>query len=85
MGKLSNLPNIGAKLEEQLISIGVNSFDELKMIGSCEAWFRILANDPSACINRLYALEGAIKGIRWHDLDECTKNTLKVFYNIHKK
>lgn len=84
MGELSKLPNIGSKLEEQLKSIGINTFEDLEKIGSCEAWVRILANDPSACINRLYALEGAIKGIRWHNLDEETKSTLRDFYIRNK-
>jgi len=30
------------------------------------------------------ALEGAIQGVRWHDLDSQTKENLKDFYNKHK-
>lgn len=33
---------------------------------------------------RLSALEGAIQGIRWHDLDETTKRELKDFYREAK-
>jgi len=33
---------------------------------------------------RLSALEGAIQGIRWHYLDEDTKESLKEFYKQHK-
>jgi DNA transformation protein len=36
--------------------------------------------DPSACLMRLCALEGALRGVRWHDLDARTKGELKVFY-----
>lgn len=84
MGKLSELPNIGAKLEKQLMEAGITSEDELKSVGSREAWLRILRRDPSACIMRLSALEGAIQGIRWHDLDRETKESLKAFYHRHK-
>lgn len=84
MGELSKLPNIAEKLEGQLNEVGISTFDELKQVGSREAWLRILARDPSACIMRLSALEGAIQGVRWHHLDERTKASLKEFYHQHK-
>ncbi|MPM69596.1 hypothetical protein SDC9_116544 [bioreactor metagenome] len=84
MGELTKLPNIAEKLEGQLVEVGITTFDELKRVGSREAWLRILARDPSACIMRLSALEGAIQGVRWHHLDEETKKSLKEFYHLHK-
>ncbi|MDD3653108.1 MAG: TfoX/Sxy family protein [Desulfotomaculaceae bacterium] len=84
MGELSKLPNIAAKLEAQLVDVGITTVEELRNIGSREAWLRILARDPSACIMRLSALEGAIQGVRWHYLDEETKKSLKAFYHDHK-
>jgi len=84
MGELTKLPNIADKLETQLNEVGITTFDELKQVGSREAWLRILARDPSACIMRLSALEGAIQGVRWHHLDETTKKELKDFYQLHK-
>ncbi|WP_309245476.1 TfoX/Sxy family DNA transformation protein [Clostridium estertheticum] len=38
----------------------------------------------SACINKLYALEGSIQGIRWHNLSKEVKNELNEFYNTFK-
>ncbi len=84
MGNLSDLPNIGAELEKQLTEVGITTAEELKCVGSREAWLRILQRDPSVCIMRLSALEGAIQGIRWHHLDSATKQSLKEFYNQHK-
>ena len=84
MGELTTLPNIAAKLEGQLSDVGIKTIEELKRAGSREAWLRILARDPSACIMRLSALEGAIRGVRWHDLDAETKAALKSFYHQHK-
>ena len=84
MGELVSLPNIAAKLEGQLADVGITTIDELKKVGSREAWLRILARDPSACIMRLSSLEGAIQGIRWHNLDDETKASLKAFYAQHK-
>ena len=84
MGELTKLPNIAAKLELQLADVGITTVDELKKVGSREAWLRILSRDPSACIMRLSALEGAIQGILWHYLDDETKASLKEFYRHHK-
>ena len=84
MGELTTLPNIAAKLESQLNDVGITTVEELKRVGSREAWLRILARDPSACIMRLSALEGAIRGVRWHYLDEDTKMSLKEFYHQNK-
>ena len=84
MGELKKLPNIAEKLEAQLSQAGITTVDELKETGSREAWLRILARDPSACLMRLSALEGAIQGVRWHSLDDATKASLKEFYHRHK-
>ena len=84
MSELTKLPNIAEKLEAQLAEADITTVDELKRVGSREAWLRILARDPSACIMRLSALEGAIQGVRWHYLDDATKQSLKEFYKEHK-
>jgi len=82
--KLSSLPNIGKIVEEQLIQVGIEDIDTLKKVGSKEAWLRIQKIDESACYNRLCALEGALEGIRWHDLSAEKKDELKAFYEEHR-
>ena len=84
MGELTKLPNIAGKLEAQLQAVGVATEAELRRVGSREAWLRILARDPSACLSRLCALEGAIQGVRWHHLDDEVKASLKAFSHEHK-
>ena len=80
MTKLSDMPNIGKELERQLNEVGINTPDQLIKLGSKEAFLRIKSMDSSACINRLYALEGAVLNIRWHYLPQDIKNELKSFY-----
>lgn len=82
MERLSQLPNIGEVLERQLVLLDINSPDELRAIGAKEAWLRILAVDDSACIHRLYSLEGAVRGIKKSMLDENTKLELKGFLTV---
>ena len=84
MSELTKLPNIAAKLDAQLADVGITTVDELRRVGSREAWLRILSRDPSACLMRLSALEGALQGVRWHYLEADTKQSLKEFYKQHK-
>jgi DNA transformation protein len=84
MGELSKIINIGKELEKQLNEIGIETFMELKKIGSKKAWIKIRHIDSSACYNRLCALEGAIQGLRWHNLSDEMKEELKEFYNGFK-
>lgn len=84
MGELSKLPNIGKVVEAQLNEVGITTTEQLKNLGSKKAWLKIKEIDDSACINRLCGLEGALQGIRWHDLDNQTKQDLKHFYEEHK-
>lgn len=84
MGELSKLTNIGEFVENQLNEVGISTYEELKKVGAKEAWLRIKSIDYSACIHRLYALEGAINGIKKSQLSEEIKAELKEFYNNHK-
>ena len=83
MGELAKLPNIGKVLEAQLEAVGIATPEALRETGSRAAWLRIRA-DPSACFHRLCALEGALRGVRWHALDGPVKADLKEFYQSHK-
>lgn len=84
MGDLLKLPNIGKNLEIQLINAGIDTKEKLLEKGSKQAWLDIKSVDASACYNRLCALEGAIQGVRWHDLSAEVKEELKDFYNFTK-
>lgn len=81
MEDLTKLPNIGLVLAEKLNSIGVHSHADLAEMGSVEALIRIGQTDPTAFANMLYALEGAIVGVRWHSLPKEAREKLKAeFY-----
>jgi DNA transformation protein len=81
MGKdLVSLPNIGKTLAEKLKLAGISTPDQLKSTGSENAFIRIKTIDRDACLDMLFALEGAIQGIRWHNLRESKKLELKEFF-----
>lgn len=81
---MSKLPNIGKTVEEQLAQAGSVTADELRKIGAKAAWLKIRQIDPSACIHRLLALEGAIEGVQKSLLHGAVKADLKAFYQQHK-
>jgi len=82
---LSDLPNIGKTLANRLVIAGIETPDHLLAIGSENAFIKLATIDENACINQLYALEGAIQGIRWHDLSSERKSELLEFFKIVKK
>lgn len=84
MCELSKLPNIGSTVEEQLNQAGIFTAEDLKSAGAENAWLKIQQIDSSACIHRLLALEGAIRGVKKTMLPEERKAELKEFYNKHK-
>ncbi|MBC8535716.1 TfoX/Sxy family protein [Feifania hominis] len=85
MCEMSSLPNIGPQVARQLREAGITTAGELRAAGSRQAWLRIRAMDPSACIHRLYALEGAVRGVKKSELPPDVKAELKAFYNAEKE
>jgi DNA transformation protein len=74
----AGVPNIGDVLSEKLTLAGITSYAELTSLGSVEAALRIRAGvDPGACYNMLYALEGAIRGVRWYTIPRQERDKLK--------
>ena len=80
--KLNELPNIGKTLEQRLTEVGITNPEQLKETGAKNAFLRLAVEDKSACYNMLCALEGAIQGIRWHQLSKERKNELKEFLRL---
>lgn len=81
MSKLSTLPNISDSLEKKLEEAGITSPDQLKEMGAEDAFIILKTTDRlGSCINMLYALEGAVQGVRWHYLNADRKQELKEFY-----
>ena len=75
---LAGLPNIGDVLADKLVSAGFTCYDDLASHGSVEVALKIRAGvDPGACYNMLYAIEGAIRGVRWHTISKEERNQLK--------
>ena len=79
MAELTSLRNIGSKIEKRLKSVGIATAEELRSVGSKEAFVRLKAHDPNVCATYLYTLEGAITDIDYNQLSEGVKQELKSF------
>lgn len=84
MAELTSLKNIGKEIERKLKSAGINSAEELKEIGSKDAFFRLKLKYPEICLVHLYTLEGAIDNIEYNQLSNETKKDLKEFIDQWK-
>jgi DNA transformation protein and related proteins len=82
--KLTDMPNIGNVVAEKLIQIGISTPEELKAIGSEQAFIRLQTIDETVCFSMLQGLEGAVQGIRWHNLPRERKEELKEFFHMRR-
>lgn len=81
MEKLTDLPNIGPKLAENLEKIGVTTPEQFRELGAEEAFLRIRAQvDNTACLHQLEALAGAAEGIKKSLLSPERKAELKAWH-----
>jgi len=84
MTELTTLPNIGKELERKLKAADISTTEELKQVGSKEAFVRLKVRDPQVCLVHLYALEGAISGRAYNELPETVKQDLKAYSDSFK-
>jgi DNA transformation protein and related proteins len=78
------MPNIGKVVAEKLIQVGITTPEELSSIGTEQAFIRLQTIDETACLSMLQALEGAVQGIRWHNLPKERKEELKEFFHMRR-
>lgn len=79
MSELTSLKNIGKEMERKLKAVDIHSAEELKQLGSEEAFFRLKIRYPEICLVHLYALQGAIDNVEFNQLPQKMKLKLKSF------
>ncbi len=84
--ELTDLPNIGPVLAENLRKIGVETPEAFREMGAEEAFLRIRRSvDSGACLHQLSALAGAELGLPKAALTPERKAALKAFFQEIKK
>ncbi len=85
MEYVKDLPNIGVILAGKLESAGIITYEDLCEVGSIAAFKKITLQPGDGCANMLYALEGAIRKIRWHDIPKDERARLWNDYSIQSQ
>jgi DNA transformation protein len=72
------MPSLGKASAELLADVGITSPEILRKIGPKEAWRRLrFAHGKRVTVTWIYALDIAIRGIRWQALSEARARRLK--------
>lgn len=61
--------NIGGKSAAWLRQVGLRTWDDVNAIGAVEAFLRVKRAGFKPSLNLLYALEGALSGCHWQQVD----------------
>lgn len=79
---LTELPNVGPKLAENLRRVGLETPEDFRAVGALEAFLRIRAQvDPTACFHQLTALAGAELGVPKKAVPAEKKAELRAFFD----
>lgn len=84
MDSLTSMMNIGKEMARKLTAVGIDSPEALVRTGAKHAFFKLKELYPEVCLVHLYALEGAIRNVGYHELPEDTKKDLKGFSDFLK-
>ena len=83
---LQDLPNIGEEMTRCLLAAGVKTPEQLRRLGSIEAAVLVSPHKRSGpvCRSALSALEGAIRGVRWHSIPKAERDALWEAYQARR-
>ena len=76
--KSDALPNLGPMTWRRLCEVGIEDEAALRQAGALHAYVRLKFLFPrEVSLNALYAMEAALRGCHWLDLDPAIKARLK--------
>jgi DNA transformation protein len=71
------MKNIGETSRKWLEDAGINSVEDLRAMGSVEAYEAVKETRDDVSLNLLWALEGAIQDVHWLEITDKTKDKRK--------
>ena len=75
---LAALPSLGPVSAAMLVEAGVTNADALRALGAVEAWRRLrFVHGRRVTLNFLYALDNAVSGQRWSEMDGSRRAELR--------
>ena len=76
MAATPKLRNIGPKSAAQLRQVGVRTLDDLRALGSLEAFVKLKRAGFKPSLNLLYSLEGALLDCHWQQVPDERRSAL---------
>ena len=75
--RIASLKNLGPKSAAQIVAVGIDGPDEIRELGAAVVFHRVKSRFPdSTSFNLLWALQGALMEINWHDIPDEIKRQL---------
>jgi DNA transformation protein len=78
-------PNLGPKSSAMLQAAGITSLEQLRELGSIEAFLQVKRMQVGASLNLLWALEGALTGEHWRQVAKEHRTSLLLALEEHEK
>lgn len=82
---VADLPNLGPKSQQMLELAGIATLDQLRALGSVAAFARVKQSGGNPSLNLLWALEGALTGLRWQDVAKEHRTSLLLALEQHER
>lgn len=82
---IESLANLGPKSAEMLASVGITTMEQLRARGSVAAYAKAKRAGKNVSLNLLWALEGALTGIRWQDVAREHRTSLLLALEEHEQ
>jgi DNA transformation protein len=82
---LAKLANLGPKSAQFMQRAGITSIEQLKRLGSVRAYSMVKHVEPSASLNLLWALEGALSGLHWQEVAKEHRTSLLLALETHEQ
>ena len=74
--QISSLSGLGPKSQQMLAEAGIHTVEQLRELGSIEAYLRTKKLNASASLNLLSGLESAITGEHWQTVAKKHRTSL---------
>lgn len=81
----AQLANLGPKSAQFLQRAGIGSLEQLKRLGSVRAYSMVKQVEPRASVNLLWALEGALSGLKWREVAKHHRTSLLLALETEEK
>ena len=82
---IATLPNLGSKSQQMLARAGITTVAQLQALGAVAAYAQTKKSGVAVSLNLLWALEGALTGMRWQDVSRAHRTSLLLALEQHER